>query len=262
MESSQRIATVVAVGLVVVASLVVVYLFNEPNRRDNSAEAKLEESAERGIDLYLQYCIECHGENGLAEGRQGIPLNTPDNQSDVAAVWEQREPVIRQTIVRGRGQIMPAWGQSDGGPLNNEQVSDLVNLIHLGMWEQVEEAAVEQFGGVPTPPPLPTPEGGAPEDPQAAAGQQIYQNQCMACHTVNGDDGTGPTWLNLYGSEVTLADGSTVTADDAYIKESILQPAAKVHEGFQPIMPPFQLSDDDINALIAYMRTLSENAAQ
>ena len=47
-----------------------------------------------------------------------------------------------------------------------------------------------------------------------------------------------------------------MTADDAYIKESILQPGAKIVKGFAPVMPPFQLSDDEINAVIAFIKTL------
>jgi cytochrome c oxidase subunit 2 len=158
---------------------------------------------------------------------------------------------------------MPAWHEDDGGPLNDEQVTDLVNLIHLGLWEEVVASSIEQYGAVPTAPPLPTPEGGAPDDPLAAQGLSLYQAQCMACHTIDGSDATGPTWQNLYGGEVALEGGETVVADDAYIIESIREPAAKVHQGFGPIMPPFPiLTDDEINALIAYMKTISENATE
>jgi mono/diheme cytochrome c family protein len=68
---------------------------------------------------------------------------------------------------------------------------------------------------------------------------------------------TGPTWFGLYGSKVDLADGTTVTADDAYLKESILNPNAKVVAGFNSgLMPAFALSDADIANLIAYFKTL------
>ncbi len=90
----------------------------------------------------------------------------------------------------------------------------------------------------------------------AAAGQSIYDAQCAACHTTDGSDSIGPTWQGLIGSEIALADGSTVVADEEYITESIRQPAAKVHDGFQPIMPVFELNDDDIASLIAFMQSL------
>lgn len=261
MGASQRLATVVAIGLVTVATFAVVYLFNEPNRRETAAEDKLEESAHRGAEIFVSNCLVCHGPDGKAEGRQGIPLNTPENQV-TGAQWDLREPVIRRTIERGRGQIMPAWGQPDGGPLNEEQINDLVNLIHLGKWDQTYELALEQNGGqIPTPPPLPTPSGGAPTDPAAAAGQQLAaQNACTGCHSVDGSDATGPTWQGLYGHDVTLADGSTVTADDAYITESIRDPSAKIVEGFADIMPKTfaNMSDEQVNQIIAYIKSLSE----
>lgn len=90
----------------------------------------------------------------------------------------------------------------------------------------------------------------------AAAGEAIWQAQCMSCHTTDGSEGLGPTWQGLWMSEVTLEDGSTVTADEAYITESIQEPNAKVHEGFQPVMPEFDLSDDEIADVIAFIQTL------
>jgi mono/diheme cytochrome c family protein len=256
--SSQREATFVAIGLVIVASLVLIYLFNESNRRSTAEESKTEESATRGAELFAQYCVACHGPDGKATGRIGIPLNTPQNQVQ-GADWDQRLPIVEKTIERGRGQIMPAWAESEGGPLNPQQVQDVITLIHTGAWDTVTELVMKSTGGVePTIPPAPTVAGGTPTDPLAAQGQQIYSQSCAACHTIDGSTGTGPSWKGLYGHDVQLESGDTVTADDAYIHESILDPTAKVVKGFQPIMPSFQgqLTDDQINALIAYMKTL------
>jgi len=259
--ASQKLATVVAIVLVTLATFTVVYLFNEPNRREAAAEDKLDESALRGVEVYVANCLVCHGEEGLAgDGRQGVPLNTEQNQVE-GALWEIREPEIRRTIERGRGPIMPAWHQEEDGPLNDEQVTDLVNLIHLGYWDEVyEEALATNEGAIPTPPPPPPPSGDAPDDPEAAAGQLLAAANCASCHTIDGSEGIGPTWQGLFGSEVPLEDGSTVTADEEYIRESILNPMAKVHEGFAPVMQSFegQLSDDEINQLIAYIETLTE----
>ena len=68
----------------------------------------------------------------------------------------------------------------------------------------------------------------------------------------------GPSWQGLYGSEVELETGETVTADEAYLRESILQPGAKVHKGFPPAMQSFQgvLSDVQTTDVIAYIKTL------
>jgi mono/diheme cytochrome c family protein len=260
--AEQRLATVVAIGLVLTATVVMVYLFNEPNRRATAEEAKTEESAMRGVDLYVQFCLQCHGEDGMATGRTGVPLNIPQNQTTDPILWEQREEVIRRTIERGRGQVMPAWAQSDGGPLNSEQILDLVNLIHLGIWDEVEAATLERYGAIPTPPPLPTPAGPVITDPVALQGQELYVSAgCAACHTVDGGASTGPTWQGLWMHEVTLESGETVVADEEYLRESILQPNAKIVQGFLPVMPSYEgrLSDDEINAIIAYIQALSES---
>jgi cytochrome c oxidase subunit 2 len=92
--------------------------------------------------------------------------------------------------------------------------------------------------------------------------QLAQQNGCTGCHSIDGTEAIGPTWQGLYGHEVELADGSTVTADDAYIMESIRNPSAKVVNGFpdgvMPVFSPGQLSDDDIAAIVAYIQTLTE----
>lgn len=93
----------------------------------------------------------------------------------------------------------------------------------------------------------------------AAMGQELATtNGCTGCHSIDGSAVVGPTWQGLYGAEITLSDGSTVTADDAYIAESIRDPSAKIHEGFQDIMPKTfaDWSDEQVNAIIAYIQTI------
>lgn len=103
--------------------------------------------------------------------------------------------------------------------------------------------------------------GGAAGSPEAR-GEQLYQEKlCSSCHTVDGSQGAGPTWKGLYGSTVTLADGSTLTADENYLRESMLQPGAKTVEGFPPglmesVVKPDSLSPGEVAALIAYIRSL------
>jgi cytochrome c oxidase subunit II len=82
---------------------------------------------------------------------------------------------------------------------------------------------------------------------------------CLACHSTDGSVKIGPTWKGLYGSKVTLSGGNTVTADGDYIRESILDPGAKIVKGFPNVMPTFKgiIKDDEITAVIAYLKTLS-----
>jgi cytochrome c oxidase subunit 2 len=67
----------------------------------------------------------------------------------------------------------------------------------------------------------------------------------------------------VFGKPVQLADGRTVTADENYLRECILEPGAKRVKGFQPIMPTFQglVSEEQVNALVAYVKSLSQPAA-
>jgi cytochrome c oxidase subunit 2 len=94
-------------------------------------------------------------------------------------------------------------------------------------------------------------------------GQEIANSfGCAACHTTTGVVTQGPSWLNLFGGTVTLNDGAEVLVDEAYVQESILDPTAKLVQGFTAVMPTFStLTDGDIQDVIAYMQSLSEAAA-
>ena len=96
----------------------------------------------------------------------------------------------------------------------------------------------------------------------AERGKQIAaDNVCETCHSIDGSKLIGPTWQGLFGHEVELEDGSTVMADEAYLRESITDPTAKIVKGFPPSMVPYNhLSESEINSLIAYIKTLSDNA--
>lgn len=83
---------------------------------------------------------------------------------------------------------------------------------------------------------------------------------CLGCHSINGSEGVGPTWQGVFGHEVTLADGSTVTADEAYLHTSIVDPNAQIVQGFQAgIMPTDfaeKLTEEQIQQIIAFIMSL------
>jgi cytochrome c oxidase subunit II len=92
----------------------------------------------------------------------------------------------------------------------------------------------------------------------AASGAKLFQDlACATCHLENGQ-GRGPALTGAYGKSVRLSNGQTVIMDDAYIRESILNPQAKVTAGFQPIMPTFQglVTEEQLLQLIAYVKSL------
>ena len=98
--------------------------------------------------------------------------------------------------------------------------------------------------------------------PQAAAGRRIANSAgCSACHGGNGQGGIGPAYVGLYGSQRELEDGTTVTADDAYLTESIRDPGARIVAGYSQRMPDNSLDDDEIAQVVAYIRELSTTTA-
>jgi cytochrome c oxidase subunit 2 len=104
--------------------------------------------------------------------------------------------------------------------------------------------------------------GGKSEESPVAAGAKLFSDlACISCHQRTG--GRGPSLANVFGHEVELQGGAKVIADEAYIRESILNPQAKVVNGFQPIMPTFQglITEEQLLQLIAYVRSLSEPGA-
>jgi cytochrome c oxidase subunit II len=105
--------------------------------------------------------------------------------------------------------------------------------------------------------------GGRAEDSPVAAGAKLFQDLvCNTCH-MGDTQGRGPVLAGVYGKPVQLQGGGTVIADDAYIRESIVNPQAKVVAGFQPIMPTFQglVTEEQLLQLIAYVRSLSQPGA-
>jgi cytochrome c oxidase subunit 2 len=90
------------------------------------------------------------------------------------------------------------------------------------------------------------------------AGEKLFtEKACVTCHLSDGR-GRAPSLNGVYGAKVLLADGSTVTADEAYIRESILDPKAKIVAGYQPLMPTFQgqMTEEQILNLTAYIKSL------
>jgi cytochrome c oxidase subunit 2 len=101
--------------------------------------------------------------------------------------------------------------------------------------------------------------GGASDSPVAAGAKLFASLACNSCH-LQGQQGRGPILTNLFGTKVELQSGATVVADEAYIRESIVNPQAKVVAGFQPIMPTFQglVTEEQLLQLISYVRSLSQ----
>jgi cytochrome c oxidase subunit 2 len=101
---------------------------------------------------------------------------------------------------------------------------------------------------------------GGSSGPLSATGEKMFAELgCATCHRTDAQ-GRGPNLQGVFGKPVELVDGRTVTADENYLRECILDPGAKRLKGFAPIMPTFQglVTDEQVNALVAYIKSISD----
>lgn len=92
----------------------------------------------------------------------------------------------------------------------------------------------------------------------AEIGKQVFNSRCTVCHNATEEKKVGPGLQHIFGHDVALEDGATVKADENYIRESILYPAAKIVKGFPNGMTPFmgQLSEEELQGVIEFIKSL------
>lgn len=153
MGAVQKLATVVIIGLVALATALTVFIANEPDRRGSETTEQQDIAVVRGTDLYIQYCLQCHGPAGLGagaeDGRIGAVLNQDFYLSDDPAQQQQAEEVALYRLRYGAPsdprqaeKLMPAFTNE----LNVEEINDLIYLITSDNWNYVYNASV-QYGG-------------------------------------------------------------------------------------------------------------------
>lgn len=166
MGAVRRLATVVIIGMVALSTLMVVYLAAEPNRRGSETSEQESTALVRGTELYITYCLQCHGPAGLGyaagDGRIGAPLNqdpvySEEEQAELNANFQSDDPVqqaIAEDWIRFRitygvpaepiadAKVMPAFGND----LNVEEMNALVYLIMYGDWDYVYNTVVHETG--------------------------------------------------------------------------------------------------------------------
>ena len=206
-----------------------------------------------------------------------LPVDTPIalnmTSKDVLHNFWVVEFRVKQDVVPGRTVTLRVTPIEEGE--FKVRCAEICGLQHAKMLANVRVVSQEEFDAwVAEKMAAPKFAEMTPED-RGAYWHSAEGFGCVSCHSVDGTPGAGPTWAGLYGHEVTLADGTVVTADDAYIRESIMSPNAKVVEGFQPNLMPQTYADqfatkqeeilanegveiDIVADLIAYMQTLGE----
>jgi cytochrome c oxidase subunit 2 len=163
-------------------------------------------------------------------------------------------PAFRQKMDAIPGRYTELWFEAQKPGVYHIFCTEYCGTNHAGMIGSVtvlEPAAYQawlQGGG----------EGGT----LAERGARLFNDlACNTCHLDTGQ-GRGPSLKDIVGKTETLADGSTVVVDEAYLRESILNSQAKIVRGFQPLMPTFQglVSEENLVALIEHVKSLSPNA--
>jgi mono/diheme cytochrome c family protein len=265
-------------GLVIVTGLTLtVYSIVDPMRQAQAKERQLDTSIHRAEDNFTTLCMGCHGEDGKGAVVPGSDPPRVAPQLNRDQFWakdpdeaKKQYDFVFKTIQRGRpGTPMPAWGQTDGGTLNEEQISELTLMITNGdraingepVWASVKELAEEKIAHGSPRPTDPAEALLANVPPEIRAGAELFsKNGCVACHAVQGDTKlVGPSLAGISQRGATREPGKS--AED-YIKESVRQPSAYIVEGFPgppSLMPPFspaQVSDDDLNNLVQYLMSL------
>ncbi len=203
----------------------------------------LDPAVERGRALAQQHgCVACHsldGSESLGPGWQGLygSLETLADGSRVRVDEDYLKESILQPgarMVQGYAAVMVAY------PLPDADLEALVALIRsLG----------------------PGATGAAPGQ-LVSDGQELAETLgCLACHSLDGRSGVGPSWKGLYGRTEPLADGSEVLVDEAYVRESIVSPAARTVKGYASVMPAYSLSSAQLQALNAFIAAQADEDA-
>lgn len=190
--------------------------------------------------------------NGTVLNELYAPVNKPVrlvmNSQDVIHSFYVPDFRIKQDVLPGRYSTV--WFQATELGQNQIFCTEYCGLSHSDMLSKVNVVDYEKFIKITT-------EDPTEKMPLAEVGKTIYEGKaCNTCHSVDGSAKTGPTFKGLWGKSETLADGSTVTVDENYIRESILNPNAKIVKGYQPVMPTFQgsLKDRHITGVIEFIK--------
>ncbi|MGH8474278.1 MAG: cytochrome c oxidase subunit II [Methylococcales bacterium] len=209
------------------------------------------ESAARGLAVAQEKgCLGCHSVDGSAatgptwKGLFGKTETFEDGATVVVDEAYLKEAIKNPSasVVKGFAPIMPPYELSD------EDLKALIDYTRSLTSDHTRAS-------------------GSSDDTQASAsgadgtenGRKIAEQQgCLGCHSIDGSPSTGPTWKGLFGKQEKLTDGSSVVVDEAFLRQSILEPHATVIEGFSPMMPSYELSPEQVDALVAYSKSLGE----
>jgi mono/diheme cytochrome c family protein len=203
--------------------------------------AASDEIIARGKERYGISCAPCHNNDLRGKGpvhERAVELGSP--------MWVQPTDLYSEHLAY---QPVGQWFESiSNGVRNMPGYAKTVSA--KDRWAIVQYLKSER-------PVVEEPAGDV--DPAVAAGRLVFMTKtCSACHTENGTRLVGPTFKGFWGSERELEGGTTATADEAYLRESLLDPNAKVAKGYPPAMVAAALTDQEIADLIVFLESIAD----
>jgi mono/diheme cytochrome c family protein len=203
----------------------------------------------RGQERYNIYCAPCHGLLGDGHGMIVARGFSPPPSFHQQRLRDAPVGHFFDVVTNGFGRMYSY--ASRVAPRDRWAIIAYIRALQLSQNATLADLTPEERQNAQGQAPAGQPGG-------ASAGQQLFASLgCSGCHLASGA-GAGPPLVGVFGSQVQLQDGTTVTADETYIRNSILNPPNQVVAGYQPIMPSFQgqVSDEQIAQLIAYIKSL------
>lgn len=194
--------------------------------------------------------------NGVTDGELHVPVDQPVKlvMSSQDVLHSLFVPSFRIKMDVLPGRYTTAWFRAT--KTGHFQIfcteycgkghSDMLSMVHVYPKAEFDQWMEKAGNFVDTMPPV-------------EAGAVVYKKYgCKQCHTIDGASSTGPTFKGLFGHVQALQGGGSVTVDENYVRESVLEPNAKVAAGFEPVMPTFKgrMRDKELNVLIEYVRSL------
>ncbi|TAK22161.1 MAG: c-type cytochrome [Chloroflexota bacterium] len=263
MSNTDRQAVLNGLMITGIAVLVGIYTLIEPGRLTSAADRQSEQSTHRGMLLYSQQCIGCHG----IQGRGGpVPLDARKGDSAFAPPLAGRPDLrpkskeemalktdfLRKVIERGRANTsMPSWSITEGGALNSQDIENLVDFIQRGEFADVpkvlgaENLAKAAATAVAS---------GASLGSEGGPGKALFLSKgCAACHTIQGvSAGTVGPVLSKFGAAPQIA-GVLANSKENVVKWILDPPSVKPGTAMPKLAT---LTADDADKLADYLESL------
>jgi cytochrome c oxidase subunit 2 len=205
------------------------------------------------------------------DGRSSLDVLTVPARRPVKLVMTSRDVIhsfyvpafrMKHDVVPGR--YYTAWFEAKAPGLYPVECAEFCGVSHSRMLGQVQVLSQSDYerwlqGGTPTASERLATTREPPGGDLADVGRDVAARRgCFACHTIDGQPHIGPTWAGLYESRVSLTDGRVVTADDAYLTRSMMEPQVDLVAGYKGVMPTYRgaLPEPEVAALVEYIRSL------